>query len=147
MDLRNTLVEKYINKVTDLEKVLKTKRFDIGEADSGKESRFPTGRVELEDQIQQIENNLFEAKNLLKLLRELPPDQDKNLIIIGSTVTLELEGTPKTFLLIKGAGNFNEGILSIDSPLGKSVLGKGSGESISLNSNEGSSTIKILSIN
>lgn len=144
MNLRKTLIIKYEQKADDLENDLNKKKLEIGGADSGKESRYPTGRVELEDTIMQMENRLFEVKSLLKSLKDLPIPAPSGKVTLGSIVTLNISGESKDFVVIKGEGNFSEGILSVESPLGKAVIDKKPGEKVQIgNSNTDIGVIRI----
>jgi transcription elongation GreA/GreB family factor len=143
MNKCDLLIEKYTKQIAELEKVLINKRLSIGEADSGKESRFPTQRVELEDAIQQLQNKLYDLKNLLKSLKELPENFDSSHISVGCTVSIEINKEIMEFILVPSMGDFSLGLLSLESALGKAIFGKKVGDTVSIN--EGSSA-KILSI-
>ena len=75
------------------------------------------------------------------------PDQ-KNKIFFGAWVTLETEDGEETEYRIVGPDEFNvvEGKLSMDSPLGKAMLGKLLDDEISIKSPEGDKVFYIAAI-
>lgn len=118
------LIKKYTTQVVEIEKLLVAKRLDLGTADSAKESSVPTGRVELEDAIEQLQDKLKDSKDLLKVLKELPLTYDTSVVLIGCTVHIDMANEHMEFIVVPAMGDYSLGVLSTESTLGKALLNK-----------------------
>ena len=94
----------------------------------------------VEGRILELEILLAKAKVINKATGEL--------IQIGSTITVQEEGfEPETYTLVGAAeANPNEGKISYESPLGKSLLNHRAGEIVTISAPDGSFSVKILKI-
>lgn len=80
------------------------------------------------------------------VVRQKPDDTSR--IYFGATVTLADEDDKQIFCKLLGADEIEPGsiTISIDSPMGKALLGKRTGDEIDLNSPGGSKFYRILEI-
>ena len=111
-----------------LEKITK----ELGLADSAKESRFPTGRVELEDKIKILDNAVRDIKGQLRSL-----EKAKRM------VRVEMDGEVKELILVDSNGNLSLGTVSGRSPFGKQIHKAKKGDIIKLDSGL---VVKILKV-
>jgi transcription elongation factor GreA len=85
-----------------------------------------------------LENRLAELEYILKnfILIKKPPKEKQNVINIGATVTLEdEEGSINEFMLVDTLeANPSEGKISVQSPVGKALLGKKIGDEVVITS-------------
>jgi transcription elongation factor GreA len=85
-----------------------------------------------------LENRIFELEYILKnfILITKPPKEKQNFVNIGATVTLEDEdGAINEFILVDTLeANPSEGKISIQSPVGKALLGKKIGDEVIITS-------------
>jgi len=85
-----------------------------------------------------LESRLFELEYVLKnfILIRKPPKEQQDIVNIGATVTLEdSEGAINEFMIVDTLeANPSEGKISIESPVGKALLGKRVGEEIVITS-------------
>lgn len=133
----------YASKIEELKEVLEKKRLSLGEADSAKESRFPTGRVELEDEIKLIENKIQNTKVLLNKLKQIENNtKHNNKVANGTLVTFTLGDEQLEYFFVEGSGDLDQGLLSLDSPLGAALKNMTKGEKKSYNDSE----VEILEI-
>lgn len=133
----------YASKIEELKEVLEKKRLSLGEADSAKESRFPTGRVELEDEIKLIENKIQNTKVLLNKLKQIENNTKyNNKVANGTLVTFTLGDEQLEYFFVEGSGDLDQGLLSLDSPLGAALKNMTKGEKKSYNDSE----VEILEI-
>jgi len=85
-----------------------------------------------------LENKIFELENILRnyVLIGKPAKEGRNIVNIGATVTLEdTDGAINEFMLVDTCeSNPSEGKISIESPVGKMLLGKKVGDEIVITS-------------
>jgi transcription elongation GreA/GreB family factor len=112
------------------QKQLEYKRMQLGEADSAKESRFPTGRNELEDQILVLQNKLESLKDAIKDLNEIKK-AGSGVVSVGSTVKIKQNDEEMEFFVSNRFADLNLGVLSVGSPVVKSILGRKKGDVVS----------------
>jgi len=99
--------------------------------------------------LRQIDGRIrFLTKRLdgITVVDRIPDDQD--MVYFGAFVTLEDEGGEEVEYRIVGPDEFNvaEGKLSMDSPLGKAVLGKRVDDEIKISTPKGMKAFYILEI-
>jgi len=134
----------------DLDNLKKIKRKEIAErlklAASFGDLTENAAYQEAKEEQAFLEGKILELGDLVKnaiLIKNKP----KNQIEIGSTVWLS-QGWQKEKFRIVGATEVNslEGKISIESPLGKTLVGKNKGEVIEVEAPEGKIKYKILKI-
>jgi len=85
-----------------------------------------------------LENRILELEYILKnfVLIKKPPKERQNIVDIGATVTLEdSEGSINEFMIVGTLeANPSEGKISIESPVGKALLGKKIGDEVIITS-------------
>ncbi|MEW6028963.1 MAG: transcription elongation factor GreA [Chloroflexota bacterium] len=97
-----------------------------------------------------VEGRIQELEVLLASAR-LIEENDKNkagLIQVGSTVTIEEQGSPAETYTIVGAAEANprEGKISNESPIGKAILGHRAGDQLQVEAPGGSFKVKIIKV-
>jgi transcription elongation factor GreA len=85
-----------------------------------------------------LENRILELEYILKnfILIKKPPKEKQNIVDIGATVTLEdTDGSINEFMIVGTLeANPSEGKISIQSPVGKALLGKKIGDEVMITS-------------
>jgi transcription elongation factor GreA len=85
-----------------------------------------------------LENRILELEYVLKnfILIKKPPKEKQNVANIGATVTLEdSDGAINEFMIVGTLeANPSEGKISIESPVGKALLGKKVGDEVVITS-------------
>jgi len=138
--------EKLKNKLSELEKkreeVIKSlqsarEQGDLSENGAYKAAKFELGNVDR--QLRLVKYQIRYGKVVEK--------NHNNKIDFGSTVTLDDHGKELNFTLV-GAyeSNPSENKISINSPIGKAVLGRNQGDLISVNTPLGTRMFKIINI-
>lgn len=127
---KQELVAKYKNDLKKAQEELDAKIFSLGEADSGKESRFPTGRTELEDTIQLLKNKVQRVKDVLSEVEESLNVSSKGKVLAGCIVKIEMNGVDLEYLVTKEFGDLANNVISLQSPVGKAIEGKSIGENV-----------------
>lgn len=84
---------------------------------------------------QDLEVTLAQLDVVERKLRELTDLLEKkgsphNVVSPGSVVTARVDGEKETFFIVAGSGDPQFGVLSIASPVGQALLGKGKGEKV-----------------
>lgn len=97
-----------------------------------------------------LEAKISEIENILKnsVVIVPPPKRERNKVFPGATVTLEnSKGEKFKFSLVGNLeANPKEGKISVNSPLGKSLLGKKVGEEVSFSNENKKHHYKIIKI-
>jgi len=85
-----------------------------------------------------LENRILELEHILKnfILIKKPPKEKQNVVNLGATVTLEdSDGSINEFMIVGTLeANPSEGRISIESPVGKALLGKKVGDEVLITS-------------
>lgn len=94
-----------------------------------------------------LEGEILELENLIRNAKIIKPITIKETITIGSKVQVENEDEKKEFQILSSVETDPlKGKISIESPLGKALLGKKKGEKIQVRTPEGKTEYKILKI-
>jgi len=112
---------------------------DLSENQEYQEAR--DSQAILEDRILRIEHILKSAKIIAA--------HDTNMVVVGSLVTVERETdkTRKTYSMVGSEEvDATKGKISIRSPLGLAIMGKGKGEKFTFKTPSGEMTYKIIDI-
>lgn len=100
-----------------------------GPMDSFKEAAAVSANLQAHNQ------KLKELENILNNAVELPEYAPGKSIVLGKWFELSLNGTIKRYRLVESAeANISRGLLSLESPLGKALLGKKVGDTVEVNS-------------
>jgi transcription elongation factor GreA len=97
-----------------------------------------------------VEGRIQELEMILATARVIDENHKskEGLIQVGSTVTIEEEGSPVETYTIVGAAEANprEGKISNESPIGKAVLGHRAGETLQVEAPGGHFKVKIIKV-
>lgn len=98
-----------------------------------------------------IEGRISEIKQILSTLLPAPTHKsNKKNVEFGSIITLKLQtdkNSKKTYKLVSSAeANPSEGLISVESPVGKAALGKLVGDEITVDTPSGKSKFNIIKI-
>ena len=101
-----------------------------------------------------LEGRISEIKQILSTLSAVPVNQsnkkDRKSVEFGSTITLKPQSNKnsrKTYQLVSSAeANPAQGLISVESPVGKAALGKMVGDEITVNTPSGESKFNIVKI-
>ncbi len=93
------------------------------------------------------EGRIAEIKALLKNVTVVENDNNKDVVGMGSKVTVEVNGKKKIYTIV----SFNEadpleGKISNESPIGKALIGRKKGEVVSITTPRGEMEYKIIKI-
>ena len=126
----DTLLSKYDLKLKNLESDLKSFQLQFGESDGAMQSRYPTGRTELESKIQIIEDGIQDIKNKILHLTGLKSKKTEysEKVLSQSHVNLEINGEEGWFLLNENISDYANGVISIETVLGKQLVNSEKGE-------------------
>lgn len=124
------LLQKYENKLLDLQQSLKELQKKFGESDGTMQSRYPTGRTELETQLKVIEDSIHELKEQILHLTGLKSKKTEfsEKVLTESHVNLEINGEDGWFLLNEKVSDFANGVISVETILGKQLVNSSKGE-------------------
>jgi transcription elongation factor GreA len=93
-----------------------------------------------------VEGRISEIEHILKHSKLIQHDES-NIVSLGSTVHLELEDGKQHYTIVGSTeANPDEGRISNESPIGKALLGKKSGEEVEISVPSGTLKYKILSV-
>ena len=96
-----------------------------------------------------VEGRIQELEILLATAKIIEGNGSKDLIQVGSKVTIQEEGrTEKESFVIVGAAEANpvKGLISNESPLGRALIGHRKGETVCVEAPDGSFDVKIVNI-
>ncbi len=124
------VIKEYTDALTQFEKEHASTTLQFGTSDSAMESRFPTGRMELEDKIKMLEDQIADLKKRLKSLKDLvtKKQQKSDTVTTHSAVNMVLDGESGWFLVSEDISDFKNGIISVETVLGKHILNAPVGE-------------------
>jgi transcription elongation factor GreA len=99
-----------------------------------------------------VEGRIQELETLLASARVIEDEKDKNhkadVVEIGSTVTIQEQGYDAESYTIVGAAEANprEGKISNESPIGKAILNHEVGETVHVETPDGTYKVKIIKV-
>ncbi|HUH97025.1 MAG TPA: transcription elongation factor GreA [Anaerolineales bacterium] len=99
-----------------------------------------------------VEGRIQELETLLASARVIEEEKEKNhpsgLVEIGSTVTIQEQGFEAETYTIVGAAEANprEGKISNESPIGKAILNRAIGDTVHVETPDGTYKVKIIKV-
>lgn len=96
-----------------------------------------------------IEGRIREIEELLKRVEliEEPTDGDRSVVRVGSTVTIEIDGEIETYTIVGAIeAKPSAGRISNQSPVGKALLGRRAGDTVTIETPNGKITARILEV-
>lgn len=96
------------------------------------------------DDYERVEREIYLLEKEIEDV-EIITKVDNNFVMIGSTVTLDIDGELETYV-IKNSSDFNLYSISGDSILGKAIIGHKVGDIITVDSLDGKYDVKIKEI-
>ncbi|GBD20716.1 Transcription elongation factor GreA [bacterium HR28] len=96
-----------------------------------------------------IEGRIREIEELLKRVEliEEPTDGDRSVVRVGSTVTIEIDGEIETYTIVGAIeAKPSAGRISNQSPVGKALLGRRAGDTVTIETPNGQITARILEV-
>lgn len=138
---KKDILENLVRQKDSTRELLKEKRLSLGKVASAKESRFPMGRVELENEIFMLENKLGSLKAAVKDLEKYS-DSTKTQVEEGAVVKLDYLDEEMEVFVSTGFADLDLGVLSINAPIIKAVYGKKAGETVDFNGKP----LKVISV-
>lgn len=116
--------------IASLERLLHHAQQDLRELDhtDSREDRFE--RIEAQGRIEMITNELLEKRTQLDNAKLLPRKRDALRVALGSVVDLmDTKGKMVQYTLVSSLeANPSDGRISVNSPLGQSLIGRGTQE-------------------
>lgn len=145
--------EKYDEFVKELEYLKKEKRKEVAESlehakslgDLSENAEYHEAR----DEQANVEDRIAKLEAILKTAEIVSSDHQTNQVGIGSEVTLKKVGAKDavTYTIVGSEeSDIASGKVSIRSPLGQAVSGKGKGEEFSFNTPGGATKYKVVDI-
>ncbi|MDD5431254.1 MAG: transcription elongation factor GreA [Candidatus Pacebacteria bacterium] len=102
---------------------------------------------EAREEQSQVENRIFEIEEMLRNYEIIKKQTAGDTVRVGSTIAVEKGGKRMTFTIVgSNEANPEAGLISNESPLGKSFLGKKAGEKTSVVTPKGKTEYLIISI-
>jgi len=103
--------------------------------------------AEAKDEQAFIEGEILEIESLIQNATVIVNSNNKDVISVGSIVTVEKDGANERYTIVgSNESNPAEKKISNESPLGKALIGKRIGETVTLQLPKGSSQIRIVKI-
>lgn len=97
--------------------------------------------------LRSINNRILKVKDFLSRAEIIEPNPRSDSVSLGSTVTLELNGEKKKYQILGSAEtNPSRGTISQNSPLGKALLGKKTGQQAEVQLPNKTTVYKIIKI-
>ncbi len=128
---KQELINILTKRKSEIKKRLDDKMRKFAKADSGRTARFPTGRVELEAEILSFKQTISNIDGILYDIEQIQNrNKESDSVNIGSVVTIDINGTEKSFLVLQNGLELSLGIISIESPLGKSLYNAKKGDTV-----------------
>ncbi len=126
----DTLLTKYGLNLHSLQTDLMKTRLKFDESDGAMQSRFPTGRTELETQLKMLEENVEDLKAKIAHLSGLKSKKTEvsETILSESHVNLEINGEEGWFLVNEKVSDYANGVISVETVLGKHLVNSPKGE-------------------
>lgn len=94
-----------------------------------------------------IENRIKELEEILQNAQVAETPKNDNIVELGETVVVSKNGQTQTFTIVgEFEANPMEGKISVNSPIGKGLLGKKVGEEVSIETPAGVFVYKIIEI-
>jgi transcription elongation factor GreA len=94
-----------------------------------------------------LNQRILEIEDHLKNAVIFHPNKNTQVIQLGHTVTLEVNGKEKTYTILGSAEtNPTAGIISHNSPIGAALLGHGVGEEVKIKLTDKETSFKIIKI-
>ncbi len=133
MQISKQGIEKIKNEIKKIQEYLKHELEEGvkrgGPMDSFKEAAAVSANLQAHNQ------KLKELENIINNATELPEYVPGESIVLGKWFELSQSGTIKRYKLVESAeADISRGLLSLESPLGKALLGKRSGDTVEINS-------------
>jgi len=133
-----------------LEVSLATAKKARDEADGKMQSRYDTQKEDAAQDVAMYEALIADLGKLIDRLRLLDTTSQKDMVEVGSQVTIEFEdGEQQVFLLFDSQGGVDIGqyqTLSTMSPVGKAVLGARLGQTVQVRLSNREMPVKISGI-
>lgn len=99
------------------------------------------------DDLAFIDERILELEEILKDVQVISEDHPKNLVYLGSSVTVHINGKKDVYMIVgEWEANPREKKISHSSPLGKALMGKKVGEVIDVEAPVGKISYKIVDI-
>ncbi|NLA42558.1 hypothetical protein GX865_00130 [Candidatus Saccharibacteria bacterium] len=135
-------------KIARLERELQQSQVDLREMSTGdsREERF--NRIEKLSKIESIEAELFEKRTQLDNAKLLPRKRDALKVALGSVVDLiDTNGRVFRYKLVDSLeANPSDGRISVQSPLGQSLIGRRKEETVRWNVGVKSNQLQLINI-
>lgn len=134
-ELYQVCKEELTTKIADLEKMINSiNDSKNNETKSSAGDKYETGRAMMQMEEDKITTQLEQTRQTLSELQQISPGQEHETVRLGSLVTTD----QRTYFLAVSLGKVTVGdrayfCLSPDSPVGKLLMGKTTGEAIVFN--------------
>ena len=122
-DIRK-LIEKYTDELNSVQNDHKDTLLKFGTSDGAMESRFPTGRTELETTLKVIEDKIADLTQKIEHLLSLveKKQQPSDTVTEQSAVKLMLDGNEGWYLISTKISDYTNGVISVETTLGKHLV-------------------------
>ncbi len=144
--------EKYNELKVELEQLVHVKRKEIAEqleyakslGDLSENAEYHEAR----DEQANIEDRIAKIEGILKSAIIMPSVHDTSAVNIGSTVTVQKEGSDSKTYIVVGSeeSDMAAGKLSVKSPLGKALIGKKKKDSLTVQAPSGAINYRVIDI-
>lgn len=138
-ELQKKLDKLYTNRPQAAKEV--TRLAELGDFSENVEYQLAKGRL------RRINQNIMEIEYTLKNAEIIIPTKNKKIVSLGHTVMLEVNNKIKYYQILGSAEtNPDQNIISQNSPLGSTLLGKKVGEEVKIKLKDKNVVYKILEI-
>ena len=135
----------------ELDDLRNRRRAEVGRKLHAARDLEVTGDALVDDAVEErakIEGRILEIENILKHAQVVRHDRPTRRAAIGSTVTVQhADGAEETYTIVGHLeADPRAGRISNESPIGKAILGKRSGEAARVTAPAGATKIKVLKV-
>lgn len=135
-------------KITELEHRQKETRGRLRELDKGVSHEARLSRIEALSELESVEDELISQREIQRTAKLLPSKRARLRVAIGSVVDLiDQQGRLFRYTLVDSIEvNPSDGRISIDSPLGSSLIGKSIQDTIDLTIGKNQRSLQLVRI-
>ena len=143
-----TLINQLKKKQAGLEKKITQAKKRTGKAESARTSWSDHTLTDIEDEISIFSQQL---KTVQAQLKEIQGFQDQKVplkkVVPGSLIGVDIDGEKQTLLIVRSpVGSFEQGLLSTQSPLGKTLVDKKANQSFTVSTPVEPLKVKLLRV-
>lgn len=134
--------------IASLDRILHAANAELRELDKTDSHEGRLNRIEALSRIEVLETDLKEKRDQLERAKLLPRKRDALRVALGSVVDLiDTNGRMMRYTIVNSIeANPSDGRISVNSPLGKTLLGRSATETVELNTGRQANRLQLVRI-